>query len=284
MSLAKRNDIELKEAIIAQAMESPEGMKALAQAMVEPIKVALTYQAIGRKCLMVDELPQGAIPRYEVDVTAKSYVISKRGRVPDMFIEARELIVPTFEIATNPSIRMQEIRSRRYYIVDRAQVRAKDSLQRQEDTEVFMVLSAAVPAANSLTVAGALDPANINVAMALIESHELVAAKIICHPFRYKDLRAWGKEFFDEATQRDVLMTGLFGHVWTADIHVSTMVPKNTIYILAPGEFVGAMPVRQDITVIPADDPKQLRLGWVIYEDLGMAVINDYATAKIAVA
>ena len=156
MSLAKRNDVELKEAIIAQAMESPEGMKALAQALVEPIKVALAYQAIGRKCLMVDELPQGAIPRYEVDVTAKSYVISKRGRVPDMFIEARELIVPTFEIATNPSIRMQEIRSRRYYIVDRAQVRAKDSLQRQEDTEVFKVLSAAVPAANSLTVANAI--------------------------------------------------------------------------------------------------------------------------------
>jgi len=32
------------------------------------------------------------------------------------------------------------------------------------------------------------------------------------------------------------------------------------------------MPVRQDITVIPADDPKNLRLGWVIYEEIGLAV------------
>ena len=76
-------------------------------------------------------------------------------------------------------------------------------------------------------------------------------------------------------------MSGLFGHIWTADIHVSTMVPKNAIYVLAPGEFVGAMPIRQDITVLPADDPKQLRLGWVVYQELGIAVINDYATAQI---
>ena len=45
-----------REAVIAQALETPEGRVSLAQAMVEPIKRALEYQAIGRKCLMVDEL------------------------------------------------------------------------------------------------------------------------------------------------------------------------------------------------------------------------------------
>lgn len=34
-------------------------------------------------------------------------------------------------------------------------------------------------------------------------------------------------------------------------------------------EFVGSMPIRQDITVLPADDPEKLRLGWVIYEHEG---------------
>lgn len=251
--------------------------------MVEPIKISLEYQAIGRKLLMVDELPNGALPRYERDIAIKSYVIPKRGKVPDMYIDAEELLIPTFEISTNPSIRLQEIRSRRYYIVDRAQIRAKDSLQRQEDTEVFKVISRAVPSVHTLTVTGALDPSNINVALALIEEHELVGAKVVCHPYRYKDIRNWGKEFFDEATTRDVIMSGLFGHIWTADIHVSTMVPRDTIYVLAPGEYVGAMPIRQDITVLPADDPKAIRLGWVVYEDIGIGVINDYATAKISI-
>ena len=79
-------------------------------------------------------------------------------------------------------------------------------------------------------------------------------------------------------------MTGLYGRLYSADIHVSTMVPKNAVYVLAPAQFVGAMPVRQDITVLPADDPKRLRLGWVIFEELGFAVINDYAVARIQVS
>lgn len=275
---------EYKEKVISQALATPEGRVTLAQAMVEPIKIALEYQAIGRKLLMVDELPQGALPRYERDVAVKSYVIPKRGSVPDMIVEAEELLIPTFELACNPSIRLSEIRARRYYIVDRAQVKAKDSLQRLEDLRVFTALSAAVPADHTVTIAGNLAPDNVNVALALIEEHELVGAKVVCHPLRYKDIRAWGKDFFDEATQRDVIMSGLFGHIWTADIHVSTMVPKNTIYVLAPGEFVGAMPVRQDITVLPADDPRHLRLGWVVYEELGIGVINDYACARVVVA
>ena len=59
MSMVKRNTNEQRESIIAMALETAEGRTALAQAMVEPIKTSLMYQAIGRKLLMVDELPQG---------------------------------------------------------------------------------------------------------------------------------------------------------------------------------------------------------------------------------
>jgi hypothetical protein len=55
------------------------------------------------------------------------------------------------------------------------------------------------------------------------------------------------------------------------------------VYLLAPAEYVGAMPIRQDITVLPADDPKKLRIGWVVYEEIGVVIINPYATAKITV-
>jgi hypothetical protein len=44
------------------------------------------------------------------------------------------------------------------------------------------------------------------------------------------------------------------------------------------------MPVRQDITVLPADDPKKLRLGWVVFEEVGFGVINDYAISRIIVS
>jgi len=142
--------------------------------MVEPIKTLSCTKRIGRKLLMVDELPQGALARYERDVAVKSYVIPKRGAVPTAEVEAEELLVPTVELAAHPQIRLNEIRQRRFYIVDRAQVRAKDSLQRQEDTEVFKVINAGVPTDQALSVSGTLQPENINLALTLIEEHELI--------------------------------------------------------------------------------------------------------------
>lgn len=53
--------------------------------------------------------------------------------------------------------------------------------------------------------------------------------------------------------------------------------------IILPGAFEGALPIRDDITILPADDPKKLRLGWVVFEEVGEAVINNYAIDRIEV-
>lgn len=284
--LSKTNQADQeKEALIAQALETPEGRTALAQAMVEPIRRALEYQAIGRKLLMVDELPQGALARYERDVRATAHIISRRGAVPDAIQEGEEVLVPTFEIATNPQVRLSEIKARRFYIVDRAQIKAKEAIQKEEDSNIFTaLLASANPAHTVASVGGALTLTALNQAFATIEAHDLTVAKIVMHAQRYADVRNFGKTVYDEATQREVLTSGLFGHLWTADIHVSSRMPANTVLLLAPADYVGAFPIRQDITVLPADDPKKLRLGWVIYEEIGIVVINDYAVAKIVVS
>lgn len=285
MALTKNglND-DQKQEVIAQALETEEGRMALAQAMVEPIRRALEYQAVGRKCLMVDELPQGALARYERDVMAKAYVVSRRGAVPDAITEGEEVLVPTFEIATNPQIRLSEIKARRFYIVDRAQIKAKEAIQKEEDSNIFTAAFQAVPTAHSVLAAGgALTITALNQAFAAIEEHDLTVAKIIMHAQRYADVRTFGKNVFDEATTREVLVSGLFGHLWTSDIHVSSRMPTNKVLLFAPADNVGAFPVRQDITVLPADDPKKLRLGWVIYEEVGIVIINDYALAEVEV-
>lgn len=284
MSIDKRAVNAEREALIAQALETPEGRVALAQAMVEPIRRALEYQAVGRKLLMVDELPQGAYARYEKDVRATAHVISRRGAVPDMITEGEEILVPTFEIATNPQIRLSEIKARRFYIVDRAQIKAKEAIQKEEDLNIFNAVIAAVDAAHTVvSTGGALTLNALNQAFATIEQHDLTVGKIVCHALRYADIRNFGKTVYDEATQKEVLTTGLFGHLFTADIHVSSKCPTDTVLLLAPAEYVGAFPIRQDITVLPADDPKKLRLGWVIYEEVGIVIINSYAVAKVTV-
>ena len=282
MSLTKKGITDQdKEMIIAQALETDEGRTALAQAMVEPIRRALEYQAIGRKLLMVDELPQGALARYERDVAAIAWVVSRRGAVPDQIQEGEEVLVPTFEIAANPTVRLSEIKARRFYIVDRAQIKAKEAIQKEEDSNIFNALMTACRADQVVENYGTLSVQAINEAFKLIEQHDLVAAKIVTHAFQYASIRTFGKDFFDEATQREIITTGLYGHLWTADIHVSSRMDSETVLIVSSPETVGAFPIRQDITVLPADDPKKLRLGWVIYEEVGIVVINDYAIAKI---
>lgn len=286
MAIDKKAVNAEREALIAQALDTPEGRVALAQAMVEPIRRALEYQAVGRKLLMVDELPQGAYARYEKDVRATAFVISRRGAVPDGITEGEEILVPTFEIATNPQIRLSEVKARRFYIVDRAQIKAKEAIQKEEDLNIFNAILAAVagnPANIVISTGGALSLNALNQAFATIEQHDLTVGKLVMHALRYADVRNFGKTVYDEATQKEVLTTGLFGHLFTADIHVSSKCPKETVMLLAPAEYVGAFPIRQDITVLPADDPKKLRLGWVIYEEIGIVIINDYAVAKVTV-
>jgi hypothetical protein len=45
-------------------------------------------------------------------------------------------------------------------------------------------------------------------------------------------------------------------------------------YFLGPAEFVGKIPVRQELQVLPADDPKKLAMGWRIEENIGIGVYN----------
>lgn len=287
MAMAKNSlsDSE-KEAVIAQALETDEGRVALAQAMVEPIRRSLEYQAVGRKLLMVDELPQGALARYERDVASVAHVISRRGAVPDQIVEGEEILVPTFEIAAHPTVRLSEIKARRFYIVDRAQIKAKEAIQKEEDSNIFAALIAAADNRSDqvVTNVGTLTTNSLNTAYRLIEQHDLVATKVVLHANQFAAIRTFGKEFYDEATQREIITTGLYGHLWTADIHVSSRMDSNTVLVVASPDTVGAFPIRQDITVLPADDPKKLRLGWVIYEEIGIVIVNDYAVSKIDVS
>jgi len=283
--MEKRSVNQEREILIAQSLESETGRVALAQAMVEPIRRALEYQAVGRKLLLVDELPQGAYARYEKDVRATAWIISRRGAVPNMIVEGEEILVPTFEIATHPTVRLSEVKARRFFIVDRAQIKAKEAIAKVEDTEIFRVINAAIDGDHTVVATGgALSITALNQAFGTIEQHDLIVGKVVCHALRYIDIRNWGKTVYDEATTRQVLTTGLFGHIWTADIHVSSRMAPDTVFVLAPAEYLGAMPIRQDITVLPADDPVKIRLGWVIYEEVGFVVINNYACAKVTVS
>ena len=56
-----------KEFMVTQMLKDPsgKGLRRIAYAMTEPLRVKLDYVGIGRKLLETDLLPQGAVPEYD---------------------------------------------------------------------------------------------------------------------------------------------------------------------------------------------------------------------------
>ena len=278
-----------RDTMMLKALSSERGRAVIASSMANPIRLSLDYQGVGRKLVVVDPLPQGALPVYDKDVQIPAVLVSKRGAVPDRVIEGERITVPTFEIASYPQIRFSQIKERRFNLIDRAQQKAKADLQAGEDEIIF----SAVQAASTTEMSGVNDPVVqtgttsplfsrtlLTATFQEIEKWDLIVTKILMHARAFADLRDWGIDQFDPVTRREVLLTGIFGHIWTADILVSKVCPPNHIYVLAEPEFVGVMPVRQEVNVIPADKPERLRLGWVVYEEIGCAIVNPRGVAQ----
>jgi hypothetical protein len=276
---------EAREALLVKAMQSERGKIALAQAMANPIRRNLDYQGVGRKALRVDPLPQGALPVYDKDIDVSAIVVSSNGAAPESRIKGDRISVPEFEIVSNPTVRIYEVKRRRFNVIDRAQQRERQEIQAQEDTNIFAALDFASTLENVATSVsgGALTKAGLNNLVAEVDKWDLVTSRLFMNIKTFSGFRAFSNTDFDPVTQREVLQTGLYGHLWTADIIVSKVVPANTVYATADPEFVGVMPIRQDIEVLPADEPKQLKLGWVVNEIVGIAVVNPRGVSKLTV-
>lgn len=194
---------EQKEFLIAKALESEEGRTALAQAMANPIRTSLDYQGIGRKLLVVDPLPAGALPVYDKDVDVRAAVISKRGQAPDFVVEGDRIQVPTFEIVSYPQVRFSQVKERRFNVIDRAQQRAKSDIMAVEDEEVFSLLDAAAGDANTIITATkqsdgpSLTRDLLTKAFKEVEKHDLVVTKVVMNAQQFADIRSWNNQDFD---------------------------------------------------------------------------------------
>ena len=78
---------EQRDELIKRALLTQEGKIALGQAMANPIRRNLDYQGVGRRVLVVDPLPQGALPVYDRDIDVAAIVVSSNGAAP----ESREI-------------------------------------------------------------------------------------------------------------------------------------------------------------------------------------------------
>ncbi len=282
----------VKQKIISEYIRTPAGRARLAASMTQPLRMRRDYSAVGRKTFLVEELPDGALPIYDKDPEVTAYVVGEEGENILAIQKPRRVLFPLFEIASNPEIPLTQIKERRFDMIERAQVLAKSQVQAAEDERVFAVLDAI--AANGFdSVAGGtnadipviapISGAVIADAISLVERHDLHAARIFMNARDYADIRKFGRDILDPETQRELLRTGLMGTMYGCQIITSRLVPVGTVYICCDPEMFGRIPVRTELTVLSADDPKARTIGFSVFENLGLGAYNPRGLARLSI-
>jgi len=272
----------VKQKIISDYIKTPQGRAKLAASMTQPLRLRRDYSSVGRKTFLVEQLPDGALPIYDKDPDVTAYVVGEEGENILAITKPRRVIFPLFEIASNPEIPLTQIKERRFDLIERSQDLARAQIQAAEDERVFATLdgvatngfdslgteNADIPVVAPVTGAVLAD------AYALIERHDLRVARVFMNARDYADLRKFGRDILDIESQRDLLKTGLMATLWGAQIITSRIVPVGTVYVACEPEYFGRIPVRTELTVLSADDPKARTIGFSVFENLGIGCFN----------
>jgi hypothetical protein len=282
----------VKQKIIGEYIKTPQGRAKLAASMTQPLRTRRDYAAVGRKTFLVEQLPDGALPIYDKDPDVTAYVVGEEGQNILAVTKPRRVIFPLFEIASNPEIPLTQIKERRFDLIERSQDLGRAQIQAAEDERVFAILDSVATAGfdslpgqlnADIPVIAPISGAVLADAFALIERHDLRVARIYMNARDYADIRKFGRDILDIESQATLLKTGLQGVIYGANVVTSRLVPNGTVYLCCEPEMFGRIPVRTELTVLSADDPKRRMIGFSIFENLGLGAYNPRGLARLTV-
>jgi hypothetical protein len=282
----------VKQKIISDYIKTPSGRAKLAASMTQPLRTRRDYTSVGRRTFLVEQLPDGALPIYDKDPDVTAYVVGEEGENILAITKPRRVIFPLFEIASNPEIPLTQIKERRFDLIERAQDLARAQIQAAEDERVFAILDA-IATVGFDSLPGGLNPdipvvapisgAVLADAFSLIERHDLRVARVYMNARDYADIRKFGRDILDIESQATLLKTGLQATLWGAQIITSRLVPVGTVYVCCEPEMFGRIPVRTELTVLSADDPRARTIGFSVFENLGIGAYNPRGLTRLTI-
>jgi hypothetical protein len=283
----------IKQQVIGEYIKSAAGRAKLAASMIQPLRMRRDYSSVGRKTFLVEQLPDGALPIYDKDPDVTAFVVGEEGENIVAIQKPRRVIFPLFEIASNPEIPLTQIKERRFDLIERAQDLAKAQIQAAEDERTFAIMdSIAVSGFDTLPgqtnadvpVVAPISPSVLADAFAEVERHDLRVARIYANAVDYADVRKFGRDILDVESQASLLKTGLQAILWGAHIITSRLVPAGFVYVCCEPESFGRIPVRTELTVLSADDPKARTVGFSVFQNLGIGAFNPRGEARLVVS
>jgi hypothetical protein len=243
------------------------------------------FPGIAKRMLKVDELPQGAYAQYEKGVEESAFIYLQSGS--QEITEGDKIMVPTFEICIEgtgaeadslytSSLYMNSEEDRIFCSVLDYMSGSKHCPEITENSLSSYSLDqglAPFPHAGGLS--------------------SLVVNAVTSPSFWEKLKRELGEEggvkssFFGVSplfpyyfNPRIVSSVGTLTSVdRSAEVYLSKYIPDNSIFFMAVAEMVGVMPVRQSLTTLSGSGT----VNSVVYEEIGLAIINPGLVRKVSV-
>ncbi len=271
---------------VFDALQTEAGRQAVGAQMAVPIRQQLDYVGVARKFMEIDVLAQGQIIRYDLDIKNQinAFVVSNRGQVDEVNVEGQFVSPTTWDVFADANIRLSEIQQRRFNILDRTQEALKISIQEQEDLEFLALINTSTlnntgSVANATSTAGTSKTFLNNLSTSIMD-FDIPQYAFLMRFKQFGDIRVWSNKDLDPVSIREILETGLYGTIWGIDLIVSRQVQAGSVYALAEPRFFGVMPVRVELILMPDDQPKQASIGYVAFEEIGMANLVANAVAR----
>lgn len=274
------------EAALDQILSGPNGFRRLAYSMQLPLKTRLDYVSVDRKVLLVDEMPQGDFPIYDVDIPEFGAVkLAALGSPTTFETNVRRVQFPTFVLGIDETVKYEDIQIRRYPIFDRAKERVAIAMAIAEDDEFFRVLQAAAAVSpNTPFSSSAVTKVVLADMVGTITANQLIASTVIMNPRQYSDLLKFPSNDIDQVTLNTVVETGYFGSIFGMKLIVSTRCPLNTVFVVTTPDKLGRLPERKKVEVKIFDNVPQGQYDIYGWEQIGMGIHNTAGVVQLTIA
>jgi len=261
--------------------------------MIPLILDRLDYEGFIRQVFKTHEVAQGQIISYEKDINVTALIIQEDGQTIECVVKGNRVFPAEFWVTAFPKINMAEIAKRQFDIVDRTHDKATFQIMLQEDRNGLRELYQASTLENSnITISSTVNKSVLESLQYEVERHRLICDKFLMNRAELGDFkRNINSMDYDPITSRDILLTGIFGNIWGVNIFVSAgvdeagiqnvSVPEGMVFAVTEGRYLGAMPIRISLTMLPADQFVfgKFQYGYLFGEMIGQAILNPRAIA-----
>jgi len=276
--------LDKAESAFNAIFSGPNGLKRTAFAMQVPLKNRLDYVAVGRnRILLVDEIPQGEFPIYDLDIPEFGAVtVAARGTAPVFQANIKRIQFPTFPVSIDHTLKWEEIQIRRYPAFDRAKERCAIAVAIAEDDEILRVLdTAATVGPNTPVTTAQITRYSLADAFKQILQRQLIVGSVVMNPAQYADVLKWNTTDLDQVSVNTIIETGLFGSIYGAKLLVSTRVPVGKAYVITTPDKLGRIPERKAVEVKIFDNIPLQQYDIVSWEQIGVGIHNTAGVVPV---